>query len=367
MATEVPAWLQAMIDSGAGAAQGVRWYTPEERAAAARDHKETFDSSRLWLTDAMREAADEGWQNKLRVGEGPATWIDHAVAFHLELWLDTQRGDTLWVGLEQQPPFLWFPAGRDAATLLTALRPYLPTDLARPRELMRPIQLVAYQRQAVHRPIPGAAEGQDRQARLMAGIALAGVEQSLAEIENHLLMCRFCDPRFLLQGTAQGNPNSDPTTTVVRTLYSRATVRLDWYDSLAGTLFAELYYAPAGQQETIRAFNERFDMHFPLDVPVDVPALLLGHEAISVPRLQEHMSRRLDDPDRLRFYLYCLAILADPDIAEPLRPYVSHPSPVIRGTVVHLAAQRAPELLALMRERETDPDVRAQIESALEG
>jgi hypothetical protein len=155
--------------------------------------------------------------------------------------------------------------------------------------------------------------------------------------------------------------------TVLRTLYSRSTVRLDWYDSLAGTLFVEISYAPAGQADTIRAFNDRFGLHYPLDMPVDVPALLLSLEAITVPALQAHMARRWDEPDKLRFYLYCLAILSDPDIAAPLRPYAGHPAPLVRGTVIDLAAQRAPDLLRQMRGSETGPDLRARIEAALSG
>jgi hypothetical protein len=142
-------------------------------------------------------------------------------------------------------------------------------------------------------------------------------------------------------------------------------VRLYWYENLAGSLFAEIDYASASQPGTIEAFNDRFDFDYPLDVPVDVPSLLLGLDAIAVPRLQAQMDRT-DDPNRLQFYLYFLAILTNPDIAEPLRPYATHPSPLIRGTVISLAAQKAPELLHVMRKSETDPDLRAQIEAALQ-
>jgi hypothetical protein len=363
----LPAWLQAMIDSGAGAAEGLRWYTPEQRATAAKSQKATFTGSSLWMNEEMQKAADEAWKNKLRVGEGPQTYWDHSIGYHMELWLDTAHPETLLVGFQNQPPVLWFPAGQDAAALVAAIRPYLPTDLAKPRQHMNPLALVRAMRDAVQAPIPGASAGQDSEARLMVGIALSQTGQELSEIENHLMMCRLSDPRFLVQGTAQGNPNSNPTATVIRTLYSRSTVRLDWYDNLDGTLFAEIYYAPAVQQDTIKAFNERFDMHYPLDIPVDVPSLLLGFEAISVPRLQSHMSRRKDDPPRLRFYLYCLAILTNPNIATVVRPYATHPSPMIRGTVISLAAQKAPELLREMYQTETDPDLRAQIDAALKG
>src|SRR5262249_16887288 len=148
---------------------------------------------------------------------------------------------------------------------------------------------------------------------------------SFADVENHLLWTGVVDPQFLLQGTSQDNPRSNPAVTVVRTLYSRSTVRLDWYDNLLGTLFAEISSAPAGQAETIRAFNHRFRRHFPLDVPLDVPALLLGFEAIDVPAVHDYLGRKSHEPERIRFFLYCLEILSDPDVAEPLRPYAGHP------------------------------------------
>jgi hypothetical protein len=361
----LPGWLQALIDSGAGTAEGLRWYTPEERVAAAQQQGTTFEGGNLWMMDEMRAAANQGWGSKLRVGEGPKTYIDHAASCRLQFWLDGDRPDTLWVGPERSPPFLWFSGGRDATSLLSAVRPYLPTDLAQPRPHLPPGQMVRRQLQAVQGPIPGAAQGQSGRVRMMVGIAMAQSDQGLADIENHLMVCGFVDPQFLMQGTCQGNPRSNPTVTVVRTLYSRSTVRLDWYDSLSGTLFADISYAPAGQHDTIRAFDEAFGLHYPPDMPVDVPALLLGLEAITVPALQAHMARRLDDPERLNFYLYCLAILSNPDIAEPLRPFASHPSPLIRATVIDLAAQRAPELLQAMRAVETDAALREKIEQAL--
>jgi hypothetical protein len=364
MTTDVPAWLQALIDAKAGQAEGLRWWSPEERDKVAQARKPTFEGR--GLNEEMQQAADEGWRDKLRVGEGPPTYFDHAVPFRLGLWLSTDQPDRLWVGLDRQPPFLWFPAGQDEATLVAALRPYLPTDLAQPRPLMRPLDLVRAARQSAQGPVPGPAPGQDRRARLILGVALNESNVALSEIENRLLVSGFCDPRFLRQGTALGASGGDPTTTVVRTLYSRATVRLDWYESLAGTLFAEIHYAPAGQQDTIGAFNDRFGLDYPLDVPVDVPSLLLGLEAVAAPRMQSILART-EAPERLRYYLYFLAILTNPDVAEPLRPYARHPSPVVRGTVIDLAGQKAPELLREMREAETDPELRARIDAALEG
>src|SRR5262249_41219710 len=152
---------QSLIGSGAGAPEGVRWYTPEERDAAARSRKPEFPASGLWMTDEMREAAEEGWEDKLRVGEGPPTYFDHAANFHIELWLDTRARDGLWAGFQNLPPFLWFPVGSEVASLLAALRPYLPTDLARPREFVPLGRRIAAQRQSALGPIPGPAEGQD--------------------------------------------------------------------------------------------------------------------------------------------------------------------------------------------------------------
>lgn len=353
MTTEVPSWLQNMIDSGQGKAEGLRWLSAEERASAAQKKPPSFAGKSLWMSNEMATAANESWQNKLMVGVGPETYWDHAVSSHMEIWLDQQAPDKLWVAFQHQPPFLWMPAGQSAETLLSTIKSYLPTDLAQPRKHLTPRDMIVAQRQSVQGAIPGAAPGQDRHTRLMVGIALAQSNLGLSEIENHFISSGFCDFRFLMQGTAQGNTNVNPTVTVVRTLYSRSNVRLDWYDSLSGTLFADVYYTPAGQDETVRAVNEKFDLHYPLDIPVDVPTLLLGLEAISASRLKDQISRRLDDPPRLQFYLYCLAILTNPNIAEHIQPYINHPSPLIR------------ELLRTMLAQESDPELRAKIESSL--
>jgi hypothetical protein len=199
---------------------------------------------------------------------------------------------------------------------------------------------------------------------LLVGLALGHHGETLRDLDLSLLKTGVVDPRLLMQGSIADNPRSNPAVTVVRTLYSRSTVRLDWYDSLGGAVVAEVAYAPAGQHETIRALNERFRLHYPLDVPLDVPALLLGLEAISAPALLEHATRGIDDPDLAVSYLNRLVILTQPDVAEPLRRFVNHPAPEVRKTVIHLAAQLAPGLLGEMQETETDPDLRARLAAA---
>jgi hypothetical protein len=354
-----------MIDAGAGARQGVLWHTPDERAAAARKRPAQYHVKDRRMLDDQRAAATEGWESVVRVGQGTPVYIDDKHFLGTELWVNARRPDTLWVSFYSQPTFLWFPAGRDAASLEAVLSPYWPTDLARPRTPRSIEQQQADVARAAAGPIPGPAPGQDRSVRLLVGLALAHNGETLRGLDLSFLKTGVVDPRYLMQGSIEDNPRSNPAVTVVRTLYSRATVRLDWYDSLGGAVCAEIAYAPAGQHETIRALNERFRLHYPLDVPVDVPALLLGLEAVSAPALLEHVTRRRTDaPDLLVGYLNRLAILTQPDVAGPLRPFMSHPAAEVRKTVIRLASRMAPELLGEMQRTETDPDLRARIAAA---
>lgn len=364
MPAEIPDWLQALIDAGTGTAEGLRWLTPEERAAAAADRPGEFDVGMLWLTNAMRAAAAEAWPGKILVGAGPKTYSDHTISWELELWLDTAAPDQLWVAFPKSPPFLWFSGGRTAESLLAAVRPYLPTDLAAPRPFLSPIALVRHARESVQNPIP-EPDAHTRVARVVLSFALSEDGTDLGGIENHLIWCGAADPRFVVQGTAMGNPNSNPETTVVRTLYSRAAVRLDYYEGLDGALVGEIRYAPAGQHDAVAAFNEQFGRDFPTDVPVDVPFLLLGLEAIGVPRLQSYLATRHDVPDFLQSGITFLVLLTRPNVADVLRPFAGHPSAAVRGSVVFYAARYARDLVREMSATETDPELREKMAAAL--
>jgi hypothetical protein len=304
------------------------------------------------LIDEQRDAMDEGWDNMFRVGDGPPTYFDDKHCLSMELWVNATQPDTLWVSHAGQPTFLWFAAGRDAASLAAAIRPYLPIELARPLAPHSVKQQQVDLARAAKGAIPGPSPGQDRSVRLLVGLGLAHTGELPLDFDLSLLRTGVVDPRFLMQGSLSGNHN--PAVTVVRTLYSRATVRLDWYENLDGVVCAEIYYSPATQHNTIQSLNERFALHYPLDIPVDVPALLLGLEAISAHALQEHMTQRVDDPNLLASYLHCLAILTQTDITESLRPFMNHTSPVVQKTVIELATQKAPELLSEVHKSKTD-------------
>jgi hypothetical protein len=362
----LPDWVRTMIDASAGAPEGIRWFTSDERVEAYRGREQTFPAERLWLTDEQKEAANADWQYKVKVGEGPKIYTDHALGVQLGLWVDGKNPDALLAALPNHPPFLWFPVGCDEATMLATLRPYLPQELRQPRKHIPPAAIMRYYRDAGLGDIPGPLEGQTESVRLIVGLAIGALDQrELRDVENHLVVAGAADVPFLMLGTSMDNPRSNPAVTVVRTLHSQSTVRLDWWDALDGSLFAEIFYSPANHQETIGAFNERFGLHFPPDIPVDVACLLLGLEATDVSALLEYMELRHDRPDFLQSCLNCLKILTYPNHAEALRPFSTHPSPLVRKTVIFLAAQGADDLLRAMRTTETDPELRAQIDEAL--
>lgn len=354
----LPDWLKAMIRSRAGAAEGIRWFTAAECQASANRRQTAFPDRAFWVTDEQRAAANQGWRNTVQVGVGPDTYQDHAISVNIALWLDMAKPDTLWAGLDGQPPFLWFSVGRDEAALTSALRAYLPTDLARPRPHVSPAAYVASLRQAARGPIPGRLPEQEKWERLLLGIALDGRNQTFADVENHLLQTGAVDPRFLLMGTSQDNPRINPAVTVVRTLYSRSTIVLNWYDYLNGSLFAEFYYVPTGQTETINAFNRAFQLSFPVNVPVDIPAALLGLEGIDTAMIHDRIARGAS-PDFVRFAMYLLAELNAEDPSEALRPYLAHPDRRVREAIIKLGGKA---LLTEMKAVESDPELRAEID-----
>jgi hypothetical protein len=359
-----PRWLQELIASEAGIAEGIAWLEPEERGQfRAMRPSETPPGNRR-LTDAQREVMDEGLEDLITVGIGPPIYVLEKHNFRMLLLGRASRPDTLWGAIMGQPTFLMFPAGRDEKSLLTAVRPYLPTDLARPRAPRSTAQLQADVAEALKKPIPGPFPGQTRAVRLMVGFGLAHINNELPlDFDNSLLKTGVVDIRYLMQGSIAPDPN--PAVTVVRTIYSRSTVRLDWYEKLGGVVCAEIYYAPATHHQTIEALNERFNLGYPLDIPIDVPALLLGLEAIPKSALLEHVTHRVSDPNLLADYLDCLTILAQPDVADVLRPFMNHPQPLVRQKVIHIAAARVPALLNQMQTTETYPDLRAQIAGAI--
>src|SRR5262249_54964184 len=161
----------------------------------------------------------------------PPTYFNEKYSLNFELWVNTTQPDTLWVSLLGQPTYLWFPAGQDANSLLTAVRPYLPTDLARPRAPQSTHQGQAALAEAAKGPMPGPAPGQNRSVRLLVGLALVHVNnETPLDFDKALLRTGVIDPQFVMQGSISKELN--PAVTVVRTLYSRSTVRLNWYEKL---------------------------------------------------------------------------------------------------------------------------------------
>src|SRR5262249_17773138 len=152
--------------------EGVRWYTPDKWADLPRMRPSQMPPGNRRLMDAQRDAMDEGFDDMIRVGEGPPVYFNEKHYLQAELWVNATQPEPLWASLIGQPTFLWFPAGRDAASLLNALRPYLPTDLAKPRAPLSTEQGQADLAAAAKGPIPGPAPGQSHSVRLLVGLGL---------------------------------------------------------------------------------------------------------------------------------------------------------------------------------------------------
>lgn len=350
-----PDWFQELRQDQGVAAAGVRW--------AAEADAPPFDKGMQWLTDEQVGLSNELLRGKLRVGRGPILYR-LGCETRLELWLDSHQPDSLLVGLPDQPPFLWFPAGQSRQSLLRALAPYTPQELRRQPEPEPMLRRIVRQRAAQERYDPTPDPTRTGHCRLVLGVGLEA-HLDLAELENHLLFNSACDAEFLVQGTAHWNRQTNPTATVVRTLFSRSIVTLLWYDYLEGALLVEVSYHPASHHDLIAAHNARFGYHFPTDLPLDVPTLLLGLHALNLPATQLLLAQ-MDTPQDIRYWLHVLAHLAVPDSEAALRPYLRHPDPVIRADLISLADQHAAVgLLQAMLEHENDPTLCARLTATL--
>lgn len=350
-----PDWLHELRQDAAVAEAGVRW---EEEPSPA-----PFDPAMQWLTEEQLDLSHRLMRGKQRVGHGP-TLYRLGCETGLELWLDSDHPDTLLVGMPDQPPFLWFPAGQSRQSLLRAIAPYTPQELRRQPEPEPMLRRLVRQQSAMQEYDPTPDPTRTGHCRLVLGVGLEE-QLDLGEIENHFVFSSVCDAEFLVQGTAHWNHQSNPTATVVRTLFSRSVVTLLWYDYLEGALLVEVSYHPTPHHDLIAAHNARFGFHFPTDLPLDVPTLLLGFHALNLPTTQLLLAQ-MDTPQDVRYWLHILAHLSVPDTDTALRPYLRHPDPVIRADLIALADQYAAiGLLQAMLDDEHDPALRDRLIATL--
>ena len=151
-----------------------------------------------------------------------------------------------------------------------------------------------------------------------------------------------------------------------RTRHSRSYLTIEVHH---GDLFvAEVRYRPSPHTGVVEAMNAHFGCDYPPDMPVDAVAALLGFQFDGSADLETELSRTLD-PEQLAALLYVLSALRHDDLgALPLwRRYLDHPDPEVRSAIVDVAvAYNYEVLLEEMSLRESDPDLRAEIETLLD-
>lgn len=259
------------------------------------------------------------------------------------------------------PPFLWYPAGQDAASLERALSPYL------------------------HDKDPGTL------SLSASARGFLGTQETLREdfdgLLRHFSMSPLTERLFWgsaydedpwpqeisqtdlpgLAGPASAfmeqRPGAAPSFRC-RTIASRSTLEIAEHE---GLFVATVHYEPAPHQELLGALNARFDATFPSDLPLDLAGCLLGVMFESADSI-EALLEQADDPDDLSFYLYILSALCADDLllAERLRPWMDHPDIGVRTTIADISLRQGMMFLALeLLESEADDALRHRIEDAL--
>jgi hypothetical protein len=87
----LPTWLTAMMDSRAGAAEGIRWFTPAECAASAQRRPTEFPDRSFWVSDEQRAAADQGREALIRMVTTPLLREMKAIETDAELRTEIDR------------------------------------------------------------------------------------------------------------------------------------------------------------------------------------------------------------------------------------------------------------------------------------
>ncbi len=247
--------------------------------------------------------------------------------------LFVQRGRPMHILIalhEALPPFLWFPAGQDLASVQRALGEAIAHEATPALELPR-----------VARGFMGTEE-------------LLGCD--MEALQGHLTMSPFTDGLFWggahqhdpwpaqidaasawderAQDMMQQRQGAAPALHV-RTLISRSVLRVEDHE---GLYIAQVRYAPADRHQQVEALNAQFGSSFPLDLPLDVVAAMLGFY-FEGPDALTRLVQQAEDAEDLTFYLHILSrtLAGDGHLSVALRRLLSEDAPAARQAAREVA------------------------------
>lgn len=329
-------------------------------------------------TDATLDHARELMVRYVPIARGPVVRTRDAAGDPILVFLDSHASSPrlLVAPSEHVPPFLWIPIPGTARALSETVG-----ELT-----VRP----ALGRLDMTRVARGFLGYRGRLA--LADLLSGELEHAdVAQLERHFTLSPFLEPgswgsshdddpwpdhipaqpRLMLKLQArQERTNAQRPGRVWsvsrRTRDSRAylTIEVHQGDIIVG----EVRYRPSPHESVIRELNEHFGTAYPLDMPLDAVAALLG---FAFDR-SDDIEARLDassDPDEIAGLLQVLSALrhSDRSMTRIHRRYMDHPDPMVRATLCNIfLAYNFESLLEEMSAIEPDPELRGQIEAALD-
>lgn len=360
-----PEWIEALR---AQPTPWISWLEQDEREEiAARLHERYAGRGPVFvpLTDATRQLSRAMLARLVPVAEVACGRARPSVVERTALLL-VEREDPrhLIVAVHEEiPPFLWFPAGQDLASLEAALAPYRGPSAPREFDMAR--------RARGFIGTEGILE-MDRDA-LLDHLSMSPLAESLfwgsahehdpwPEDISQQDLARFAHGARAHMAQREGAVWSMS----FRAIASRAVVTLEDH----GGMFAlQVRYDPAGHSALLGALAEQFQMSWPDDLPVDVAALLIGLYFEDSPKLIALIEQALDagveaDVDALVFNLYALSCVRHGDVTflELLDICSRHPHVEVRTAVADIAIRRGFDgVLAILAARERDAALRQQL------
>lgn len=377
---ELATWMPALRRSPALEHLGIRWLGQAHSDRIGAALQQAYQEGPLGTihTAATLAHSRSLLARRRAVAQGPCSRTREGVDEPSMLFIDRSRPhEGLWLALsESMPPFLWIRVEPRPASIELQLAEYFP----RPRRTRVDLPAVA-------RGFLGY-----RGRFLVPSPYTGGFEPAtILELDRHFTLNPFVESAAW--GSAYDDdpwPDEIPKqpdlthkislrqrevaeqapghvwTLTRRTRHSRSYLSIEVHHR---DLFViEARYRPGRQAAVIEAMNAHFGCDYPGDMPVDVVAALLGFQFDGAGDLQAQL-HATDDPEQLAGLLLVISALRHDDLGvlALYREWLAHPDPDVRGTIGEIAvAYNYEGLLEEMCVRETDPQLRSEIEALLD-
>lgn len=373
------AWMPALRRSAELGALELHWLSEDESRALhdafVTEHEHgpvgtmhtgaTLEYSQALLSTRRPIARGSMGQTRDRVEEAFVLWVD----------VD-QPEQGLWLALSASyPPFLWLRIEPRADRVVRALREFVPRPSLTQLELRCCVRgFIGYRsRFVVPSPIsrqlePATMVELDRHFAISPFVEAGSWGSAFVDDpwpdeipEQPALAHKIVARQQVVGRQAPGHQWS----LTRRTRHSRSYLSIEVHHDEIFVI--EARYRPSGHAEIIEAMNAHFGSEYPRDMPVDVVAALLGFQFDRADDLAPELDA--EEPETIAGLLYVLSALRarDPGLVGLCRRMLEHDDGVVRGAVGDIAeAYNLEVLLEELSHRESDPELRAELEAVLD-